>query len=46
YLKAGESRAFQLEFGTLTEADEVKALERKASQPVFVDHYSAFDKKC
>ncbi|MFA7692761.1 MAG: aldose 1-epimerase family protein [Candidatus Hydrogenedentales bacterium] len=46
YLKAGESRSFQLEFGTLTEADEVKALERKASQPVFVDHYSAFDKKC
>lgn len=42
YLKAGEQREFHLEFGAVTTAEAVKALERGTVNPVYVNSYRDF----
>jgi len=46
YLKPGEQRTFTLEFGAVTESEEVKAIDRRAgkAQAKAVDRYTAFVK--
>ncbi len=43
-LEPGEQREFHLEFGAMTTAAELKAVEKAVgkTKPVFCDHYSAF----
>lgn len=45
-LKAGERREFHLEFGAITEADAVKALDQNAGtvKTAYVDSFEAFEK--
>lgn len=46
-LQPGERRSFDIEFGAITTAEEVKAVERSVGKvtPKFVDSYRAFTKK-
>jgi len=46
WLRAGESRTFEIEFGAITTKDELKEMERAAAgvQPKLVDSYTGFVK--